>query len=107
MEKNLSRDDISVTICRSASRKIYPAHGAKPKRGNRGTPGCSGYLCKIVTCRSTIWKAEYAAQTLPEKSGPGIKSRKILLKALLIGQIKRYSNGTEGKPDQETRRLDQ
>jgi hypothetical protein len=44
---------------------------------------------------------------LAGKSGPGIKSQKILLKALLIGQIKRYSNGTEGKPDQKTRRLDQ
>ena len=24
------------------------AYGMKPKRGNRGTPGCSRYLCKIV-----------------------------------------------------------
>ena len=49
VEKNLSGDDISVTICRAASRKICPAYGMKPKRGNRGTPGCSRYLCKIVT----------------------------------------------------------
>lgn len=48
VEKNLSGDDISVTICRAASRKICPAYGMKPKRGNRGTPGCSRYLCKIV-----------------------------------------------------------
>lgn len=47
-EKILSIDDISVTICRAASRKICPAYGMKPKRGNRGTPGCSRYLCKIV-----------------------------------------------------------
>ena len=37
-----------MTICRAASRKICPAYGMKPKRGNRGTPGCSRYLCKIV-----------------------------------------------------------
>ena len=37
-----------MTICRAASRKTCPAYGMKPERGNRGTPGCSRYLCKIV-----------------------------------------------------------
>ena len=54
VEKNLSGDDRSVTICRAASRKICPAYGMKPKRGNRGTPGCSRYLCKIVVCKVKV-----------------------------------------------------
>ena len=56
----------------------------------------------VYHMESGIYYADLAG-----KSGPGIKSQKILLKALLIGQIKRYRNGTEGKPDQKTRRVDQ
>lgn len=56
----------------------------------------------VYHMESGIYYADLAG-----KSGPGIKSQKILLKVLLIGQINRYRNGTEGKPDQKTRRLDQ
>ena len=44
--------------------------------------------------------------TLPENKARNKKSRKILLKALLIGQLKVYSKGTERNRPKNTRRLE-
>ena len=51
----------------------------------------------VYHMESGIYYADLAG-----KSGPEIKSQKILLKALLIGQIKRYSNSTEDLPEDES-----